>query len=179
MLRRIAHRMPADDERRLALGWCAFLVHVWAYYSLADSLPAWLLRLDAWDLLGLISYVLAFALWESLAIWIALLVLAMLLPAAWLRQRFLLRSTLIALVAALWALLFHFRLGELAPRVMQWPLWLGMILLSLCLAGFLGGRLVKLEATLHTALEKVFVLSIIYLGLDVVAMIIVLIRNLF
>ena len=43
-----------------------FVVHVWQIINMLQLVPAWRLRLDAWDLVGVIAYTQAFALLESL-----------------------------------------------------------------------------------------------------------------
>jgi len=175
----LTSRLPAAEERRLSFGWSVFLVHLWAYFSLLDSLPAWLLRLNAWDLLGLASYVLSFALLESLAVWVGVLLVTAVLPSGWMKHACLWRSSLLLLTLAGWALLFHFYYGALVLNLSRWPVLLAVFALSLGLFWFLGARLHRWEAGLRSFLGRVLVLAWVYVCVDLLAMGIVLWRNVF
>ena len=58
----------------------SFVVHIWLFYIILNQLPSWILRMSAFDVAGMISYSLAFALFESLLIAGGLALLALFLP---------------------------------------------------------------------------------------------------
>jgi len=59
---------------------CAFPIHVWAYINLFNDMPAMVLEMGVWRILGVTAYVLVFALLESLLVFGLILLVSFILP---------------------------------------------------------------------------------------------------
>jgi hypothetical protein len=81
-------RLPARTEMFLALSMAAFLVFTWSMQALFFSFPAFLLSYAVGEILVIAAYMLAFALLETLLVTLALVVLAVILPGALLKEGF-------------------------------------------------------------------------------------------
>lgn len=143
------------------------------------GIPGWANQLDAWDLFGVIAYVQAFALVESAAVLLPLLLLAMVLPLEQLRERFAAFATGIVYVSAGWFVLAHshddllrtWSFGQLLP-------WIGAYCASLLAISALVHGSARVRASIGSFVERVSVLASVYLLVGVAAVVIVVIRNL-
>lgn len=162
----------------MLLAACAFPVHVWAIVNVLRELPAWLLRLNVWELVGVISYTLVFSLVESLLFLLALVLLAVFLPKRLYRDRLVATGTMIVVLTSTWAIAAHYN----SDAIREWglrdfALWGGLYLLSI-VAGWLFVYLTKrLQRALVAVADRLVVLAGVYLAVDIVAMFIVLVRN--
>jgi hypothetical protein len=172
------NRFPLRADSRLVFGGCAFIVHVWAILNLLDMLPAWMLRLTAYELAGASSYTLAFALLESLIVWAVLVALAVVLPGRWLRQDFLTQGGLLLLVTTLWAIVTHYSYELLVKNPLLLSVLAVAYLLTLLAFSWLGRRYRWIESTLRAALSRIEVLSFVYIFIDVLGVFVIIVRNL-
>ena len=69
------------SELLYAFAFCALPVHLWTIYNMLRDVPAWILYMDVWDLIGTISYTLAFALLETFILFLLLVLFSLLLSA--------------------------------------------------------------------------------------------------
>jgi hypothetical protein len=158
---------------------CAFPVYIWSIIAALREVPAWILRLPLWDVVGLVAYTQVFALLESGFLFLGIVVLSLILPAAWLRQRLPVQGLLLVLAATAAAVVFHY--AEDALRGLGVIGLAGLALLPLVLFG--GGsyavrRSPRLETAARAFVERVSVLSYLYVFVSVVGLIIVIARNL-
>ena len=148
---------------------CLFPIQVWSIYNSLREVPAWLRQMSLWDLIGVVSYPQMFALFESVVIFLPLLLLSALLPAGWFRDKFVALATGIVYLSVVWFILAHI-LGQFLP-------WIGLFLFSQILFFFLIHSSHKLQSTIVSWVNRVAVLSIVYLLIDLISVLIVVIRN--
>jgi hypothetical protein len=135
--------------------------------------------MHAWDVIGVIAYLQAFALVESIIVFIPLLLLSMVLPLTWFRDKFVALGTGIVYLSAAW---FIFAL--LHDQALRWwgfrlllP-WFGAYAASLLVLSVLIHRSSRLEALINSFVHRLTVLASTYLLIAFAAVVIVLIRNL-
>jgi hypothetical protein len=174
---------------------CAFPTHVWAYIVFLYEFPAYLMRLDAMDILGILSYAQVHAFMESLLILVLLVLVAVVLPRNWFRQYFLLQGTILVLASAIWVIPIHFWLwkmrlqnvltnSSLSNLTNLWHLWLPLftwLFIFLIVIIVLLRKLRqpgKLDLMLRSFVDRLTVLSTIYLLVDVIFIAVVVVRNL-
>jgi len=170
-------RLPGTEDLRLVFVGTVFLIHVWAIINMFDALPAWILRMRAFDLIGVVSYVLVFALLESLVATGALILLAVILPGKLLREKFLAQGTSLLLVAGLWSIVVHFYYGDMVANRQYLFLWGAGFLVTTWFVYWLAGRIGKIDTILRTVLQRLEFLSFVYLLIDSLAIIVIIIRN--
>ncbi|NLE44267.1 MAG: hypothetical protein GX620_06065 [Chloroflexi bacterium] len=173
---RLRRLLPARREAFLVLSISVVVVHTWSIVNVLRETPALILRLSLWELLGVFAYTLAFALFESLLLPVALVILSMLLPASWFRTRFAAHGAAVVLVTAAWAVVAHYSpdASILSGHA------LGIVLCTLSVALPLAFIHLKpaVARVARSLAERATVLTWPYLLLDILGILIVLGRNL-
>lgn len=171
---------------------CAFPLHAWTLI-LAFRDISWLTeRTNAWDAVGVVSYGLVFAFVESLLFFAVMALLGYLVPGRWDADWRVALLTVLALVASLWAMLeqLFFLIGT------GWPGWFVSFLVSsghparvfiALLVGVVGltvllpvvfvVRSERAYRAVRGLIDRLSILTIFYLVLDVVGLVIVIVRN--
>ena len=150
-------------------------IHLWALLMTAATVPQWLLRLNTMQLLGSISYSLLFALLETLIVFAVVLLLLLILP-----KRLIGANPIpwAAVAVALTLLLMVFII--FTPFVQQTRLIIGfLVYLVLLVAGTIAlRRSSRLARAVAAVVDRLIPLAVLYIILDILAVIVVLIRNL-
>jgi hypothetical protein len=170
-------RFPSKRDISSAYLAGLFPLQAWALYNALPEVPAWSLQMGVWDVIGVTSYIQAFVVVEGVAVILPLLVLSALLPARWLRDRFISSAAVVIYVSAGWFVLAHFHdftvrywsFGQFLP-------WLAAFALSLLLALY-AVRQSRVESLVLRFIDRIVIVSALYLCLGVVALAIVLGRN--
>lgn len=174
----ILQRLIPWDKAIITFAVIVFVVHIWSIYNLLVEIPAWILRLNSWELAGVISYALVFALIESLIILIILVLIAAILPERWFRQRFVAISSLFVFLAAIWVIPIHLFENSISswgfPGVV---LMISLAIVSFIAVNFLVIRSTKFENSVVSVMQRITVLAILYVIIDLIAFMIVLGRN--
>ena len=155
-----------------------FVIHIWSIYNLLVEVPAWILRLSTWELVGVVSYTLVFAMVESLIILFAFVIFAAILPERFYRQKFVSISVIFIVLAAIWVIPIH--LYEDTLRSWGIPGAVGFI--SIVLISFIAGyvfvlRSNKLEDAILSIAQRVTVLAFLYVLVDLAAFMVLISRN--
>ena len=158
---------------------CALPVFAWAIVSYLYAFPGFVLRLTIWDLIGTASYMLAFAMLESWIITAPFVLLAIILPAPLLKDRFVVFTAIIVVVSSIWIMYANYHQINLADwdLVQSWPT-LVLYLVSLAIPVMLVTRTKRLEEMVESAIQRVAVLVYVYAALACVGFLVILIRNL-
>jgi len=134
--------------------------------------------MTVWDLIGVLSYPESFALFESVVIFLPLVLLSALLPSGWFRDKFVALSTGIVYLSVVWFVLTH--VNDVALRYWgfrQFLPWIGLFLFSQISFFSLIHYSQKLKSIIVSFVDRVAVLSVVYLLIDLVSVLIVVIRN--
>lgn len=142
------------------------------------EMPAWILRLNIWDVTGVVSYSLLFALGETLVFFLGLLFLGAVLPARIFRDKFVALATSVMAISTALAVFLHTndQILEAQSKITL----SGLVLLYMMLvvfSYFLINRSSKLEKSINSFVRRLAVLSFMYVVLDIFGVVIVIIRN--
>lgn len=131
------------------------------------------------ELLGSFSYVMGvFALPDAIVLFLGVLVLALILPYRFFREKFAALGSALALITAVWFIIFHSFPKWLEMRQMvPLGLWAVSYLLVLGIAYFQILRNPKAEALVDNFMQRAVSLAALYLFIDFLSLINVLIRN--
>jgi hypothetical protein len=174
----VYRRIPSRRNIIYAYMAALFPIQAWSIYNLLREVPAWLRQMSGWDLIGVVSYTQMFVLFESVFIFLPLVFLSALLPASWFSGKFVALSTGIVYLSAAWFILSHITdlplLSSSLPRFLPWNVlfWLSQILFF-----SLIHYSPKLESIIASFVDRLAVLSVLYLSIDLAAVLIVVIRN--
>ncbi len=180
-------RLPVRRDVLLVFGVVLFAVFGWSIRGFLYKLPAFSLYFGLGANLAVLSYMLAFALLESLVVTAVLILAASLLPSGWLRAGFAYKSFLIILVATIAIILFEayyrsdFLKDIMAGYTYMFPPFIAGLLGSLLvLTGLLWlfHRYQRLQGYVIYAVEQISLFTYIYVPLGLVGLVVVMVRNL-
>ncbi len=168
--------------------WVVFLLaclptHIWSIILALREIPALLISLKMWDVLGFLSYSLVFTFFESLFVFCALMILGFVLPRKFIRNVFLAQNTIIILITGLGIVPLHF-LGEIFELGTPWDsmiLWIWILGYILFLSGLSIAirRNERVKGFIIALAMRLTSLSIFYLVLDFMAAGILFVRFVF
>jgi hypothetical protein len=171
-------RLPSAREMLYAYLACLVPIVGWSVFRMLDGLPGWSRQMRAWDVVGVVAYVQAFALVESAVVFLPLLFLSFVLPLSWFRDKFVALGTGIVYLSAAWFVLAQLNDDALRTwNFRQLLPWLGAYSASLLLVSALIHRSSRVEAFISSFVHRVTVLATAYLLIALAAVVIVLIRN--
>ncbi len=171
-------RLPSSQEAIYAFAVCVFPTHVWAIINVMREMPAWMLRLSIWDLLGVIAYSQVFMLVETILLFLGLVVLAFVLPRKWLRHKFVVLSGTAVLLISAWTVFLHYNNQIIEERqVIPALFWSGSLTGMIAVSFVLIHRSERFEKAVDMFVRRLAVLSFIYLSVDIASIILIIIRN--
>ncbi len=179
MLLLLKDRLPSRQEAIEIFGIVSFPVFVWATIQILREMPSWLLRLTLPDLVAVVAYVEAFAFIESLVVFVGVVSALMLLPATWLVDRRVLVASVVTLVLSAVGVTAHYT----DQTLRQWG-WqgiavvIGLMLLATAFLLYLGLRSDRWPKLMNEAVDRIVLLSYLYLTLGILGLVIVIVRNL-
>jgi hypothetical protein len=172
---------------------CAFPQHAWTLI-LAFRDISWVAnRTNGWDAVGVVAYGLVFALVESLLIFGVMTLLGYLVSGYWDAGHRVALLTTTVLIASLWAILeqLFFLTGTVLPgwlisalvksdhplRVLYVGL-AALVTVTVLAPILLVARSERAYQWVHTLIERLGLLTMFYLALDIIGLVIVIVRNL-
>ena len=187
-------RVPFSRENTLTLFLVtAFPINFWAIIDWFRNIGSIAEENGLWYAIGVGAYMLSFALMESVVIFLAILFLSMLVPKKWGQEKSLAQVSALYLALAIGLLLEQSRaLVEFPREGFIWrsvnlinniltssPALAGLIAAALAVASILAiHRSDRVRRAVILSIEKIALLSAIYLVLDLAAIVVVIIRNL-
>jgi hypothetical protein len=171
---------------------CAFPLHLWTILMVLRDVNWVAERTNYWDAVGFSGYAMLYTLAESILLFGFVLLLSLLIPRQWTKT---LRFTILSLVAfalAGWSIMEQLilivlwtPLRRLAVRLpfLNSATWVPLLIISAIVASTLVVPLIllrrnqNLQTGLYSILDRLTLLSSLYLVLDAVALVLVIVRN--
>jgi len=134
--------------------------------------------MNSWTLVGTIAYTQVFALLESALLFLGVGSLVIIFPKKLIRGRFVSLSTVAAFLTTAWVILAHlygqsWRMWT-TRGVMYWLISLFVVIVVF---GWLIVRFERLKKWIEAFSNRLLILSLVYLGVDVFCLGVVLVRN--
>ena len=141
-------------------------------------MPGWLPFLNLWDIASIFAYTQAFALLESALVLFLLIVLCVVLPARFFRDKFAAQGSMVVLMAALWTAVFL----SVSAEIRFWSLgeflfWFALSLAAIGAPCILIHRSRRIERAIRAFAGRLVVLLYVYVPLSCLSLIIVIVRN--
>jgi len=171
---------------------CAFPLHLWTILMVFRDVNWVAERTTSWDAVGFSGYALFYTLIESLLLFGFIVLLGFIIPKNWnITLRFVVLS-LVAFILAGWSIMeqlilivFWGWLRHLADTLTflftspwsAYVIFAGLIVISVTVPLLLLRKQPGLQEKVYSVLERLTLLSGLYLFIDVIGMIIILIRN--
>jgi len=183
----IQTRLPARRDAFLVFGVVLFAVFGWSIRGFFYKLPAFSLYFGLGANLAILSYMMAFALFESVVVTGALVLIGALLPSGWLRSGFAYKGFLIVLVTTVAMILFEgwyradFLKDLLAGQTYPVPpfIWgaVGSVLVLALLLRLFRWK-PRLQQYALDMVERLSLFTYIYVPLGIIGLVVVIVRNL-
>lgn len=175
---RTRQRLPSQQEAWRLLSICIVPIHLWALVQLLRDVSPLALRMTIWDLIGVTAYSQAFALVESVYVAVILLLLAVSLPAFFIRKHLVEQAFIIIVVSAIWAIIFHYNLqGFIDLRWSHFVLLTPVYLLSVFFPSYLVRNNRKWLQFISDFAERMTTLATVYVVIGAFSLLIVIGRN--
>ena len=184
-LDRIKNKFPSFPEIVLVLSTIVFINFSWSIGRMFRIIPSWLYFLSVWDLIPILTYVLAFALVESSLIIGLLLFLSFLLPPRYLKNHFKTQGSLMAIMFGAIAILAHRYLSityPWSPRqiiVYSTLAVSAVVFFALVISYISVSRSTRFENLIFGLVEHMSIFFYIYVPLGILGLIVIGIRNIF
>jgi hypothetical protein len=174
--------LPELQEIRYVLGWVVFVIYSWAIRGFFYQLPSLSLYHNFGDIFAVFSYLMAFALLESLTTMLVLLLAALVLPRSWFREGFAYKGLIIILVAAIATIQLNdylYSLNYAAPPANVIYAGLGITLITMVIFILLFQNILPLQKILLAIEDRFQIFIYIYVPLGILGLTVVLVRILF
>ena len=160
---------------------CLLPINLWEILVFFYRASSMTLIMNAWEIAGVVAYLLAFALVEALALFCLLFILSLLLPEGVFETGLLSMGAIVIVLASIAGSLIHLH-DSWDIAFISFDRWVIVaVLLALTLAGgciFWMRRNERLAKGIRTIADRLEVLAGFYLALDLLGVCVVLIRNL-
>jgi hypothetical protein len=171
---------------------CVFPLHAWALVLAFRDVDWVTERTNAWDAVGVVSYGMLFTLVETLAVFALMVLLGYILPARWASDRRVGLLSLLVLLAAIWAMLeqlfflipgrlpgwfISFLIASGHPLRTTYIAFAAVVGVTILLPVWLFVRSPRGVAFMRGLADRLSILSLFYLVLDVIGVVIVIVRN--
>ena len=177
-------KQPAKRGMNKATLWIVFAAavfptHLWSIIDFLREYPAWIKRMNTSELLGSFSYMMGvFALPDALLLFVGIVLLALILPFRFFREKFAAMGSALALITAVWLIIFHsfpnwLEMRQLVPLV----LWAVSYVVVIGASYFMILRQPKAEALVDNFMQRAVSLAALYLFIDFIGIINVVFRN--
>lgn len=177
----LKERLPHRREILYVFGGVVFLIYSWAIRGFLYQLSSLRLYYTLGDIFGVFSYLMAFALAESLVIMIGLILIGSILPGKWFRRGFAYKGFIAILVvgiAMIYLDRYLFSLDHAMPPIKMIYLYLGITITLIVSLILLVQNFHQLQKLLLAVEERFQIFIYIYIPLGILGLIVVVLRNL-
>ncbi len=190
--RSISHRYSRQGLLAVFLI-CAFPLHFWTWILAIRDMSWAVVRTNLWDAVGIVAYSLVYALFETIILFCVVALAGLITPPGWNVDRRIALLSLLFLLASVWAMIAQLfflwnvtlPIGVLLllarsahPLRMLYAAALLVVTPSILLPVFLFLKTGKAVAWMKDIIERLTLLSTIYLLFDFIGLIVVVVRNL-
>ena len=174
----IQQRLPHRQEVVYVFSVAVFVVFGWSLRGFFNLLPSFLRNQTPNGILGILSYMMAFALVESLLVIGGLVLASVVLPGKWYKEGFAHKSFLIILVAAIWIIRLQGYLSDEWPAKEILIQGFGVAFLILILLLVIVHFLKPLQNLVLEVEDRLQVFLYLYVPVGILGVLIIIIRNL-
>jgi hypothetical protein len=176
-------KLPSRQEALVVFSVIVFIVFSWTLYRVFWWVPSWLEYLSVWNILIIVAYVLAFALFESLTMMGLIVILGLLFPKQTFKDQFIVQGSAISATLGVIAFLVQ-RKVSLIYKLELWQtlayptlILIGAVILVPMLS-FIFKRFNLLSRLALAAAERMTIFAYLYVPLGLIGVLVVVARNL-
>ena len=171
-------RLPNRHEMLYVLSTSVFVIFSWSLRGFFDHLPSFLQNQKPAVVFAIFSYMMAFALLESILLTGSLVLASVVLPSKWLKEGFAYKSFLTILIMTITSIRLQLSLKKEWPSKEALLPGLGIAFLVLILLIVLAYFFNPLKKLLLDVQDRMLIFLYIYIPIGILGILIVIIRNL-
>ena len=170
-------RLPNFQQLVAVYGVIVLILYGWTVYWYLWKLPSWLYFLTVTEMLSAFAYAMVVNFLESLLVLLVPVLLCILLPSRWFRDRFVSQATVLVvlLLASLMQYLVSITARQDIPPGMVWAALLTLAVIAFLV--FLVGRIGFLRRAVEEIAGRAVILLYIFLPVSALSILVVLFRN--
>ena len=154
--------------------YCAFPIHVWTIINMLRDVPPWGIYMRSVELISTVAYTLSFALFETLIVFLPVILIGLIVPKRWIKDKFVPLSSVLLIELTLMTIVLQFFIKERLPKRILLLSYLPLIGFSI-VAVF---KFPKIKDLVSSLANRLSLLSFIYIFFDIIGLLIVIVRNL-
>ena len=179
-MERIKSRLPAQNDILPVLAVISFMVYGWTLVVFLWKVPSWVMYLTTGQILVVLAYSMTATMLESLVVLGIILILCLLLPARWLRDVFITRGSVAAILGLGTIMFFMYRFSlegySYISNLIAWSLVGAAVTLLLA---FLSTRSKSIVKAAWWISDRMMVFLYLFIPISLISMLVVLYRNIF
>lgn len=161
------------EDLVVLLVYTAFPIHVWTIVNMLKDVPSWALYMRYGELLSTVSYTLVFALFETIIILFPIVLVGLIVPVRWLRELFVPWAGLMLFEGAFAAIAVQEVIVTHGPIKKA----LAIVLIVMAVSTVIVIWSERLKRLIRFVAERLAVLSLLYIFVDLIGLVIVVVRN--
>lgn len=174
----LRNRLPHRSDLLAVFGVAVFVCYSWSLLGFLNKLSSFLLYFTLGEIGNIFAFMMAFALLESLALTGILVLLSLILPSSWLRDGFAVKGLIIIVIATAASIIFQNSLDDNYPSALLLAASI-LVPLALMVGAILAVRsMPRLQTLLTNIQDRVLVMLFIYVPMGLLALLVVMYRNL-
>lgn len=174
MTTKISERIPNTKHLYQVYGVIVMLIYGWSLYQFFWMLPGWLKYQPTNNIFSIFSYTLVNDLFESLLILVCIILIAIILPAKWFREGFVLRGGLTVLYFLILTIVIAYNEISLKTISANW-IW---SLVGLGVLHFIAGKTPIVQKIIENIADASTIFLFLSLPLSLLSLVVIIIRNL-
>ena len=175
----IVKKIPSPDQIAPVYAVVAVIIYSWGILHFFWRLPSWLFYSNLGEISIFFTYMIVVNFLESLFVLLIFVLACWLLPVRWFHERFLTRSTILALLGLgylIYVNIIYPTEASYPLAMFKWTLAVGATILVL---GFFIDKISFLRNLLEAFANRMVVFLYLIIPVSVVSLLVVLIRNIF
>ena len=172
----IRKKLPPLDEILAVYGTIVFVLYGWTSITFSWKVPSWLYVLSLGEIVSIVSYSLASNLLECTTLLFIFLLLALLLPSKWLRDKFIIRASIMTYILTFWAAAFNLSTLIQLPTTNDLILFAVMACLTLGMAIMIAERVSSFRKFLFSLASRLTVFLYLWIPLSALGILVVVFR---
>ena len=157
---------------------CTIPIHIWSIVNAFREVPAWIIKMSIWEVLGAFAYTQAFALFETISVVSLLVLIFFLLPRFFVGKQVVPIGMMIVLLVTIWLVILQLNVNWIADRkASALAIWGVSLIVALSVLILLVRRSRRLQVFSQQALDRITVLAVLLLLIDLLSVLVVVVRN--
>lgn len=157
---------------------CMIPIHIWSLVNAFREVPAWIFKMSLWEVSGVVAYTQSFALFESIVVVLLLALVLFLVPRFMVGEDIIPIGMMIVIPATVWIIILQLNADWIDERNSgALGIWFISLVAVIGVMIILVDRSRRLQVLSQQVLDRITVLAIFLLLIDLLSVVVVVVRN--